>query len=141
MASSYSPLDHVRRSRTRSTSHFECRPQSPALSTASGVTSSSHTLDISTSAESGNIPASRPIVREKHKKHRLRDIDRKDICNYHLSHPHARQEDIGAHFGVERSTISKILKEKDRWLNISEEDERDQSAKHRYPQFSPTHLQ
>ena len=140
-STSYSPFDHVRRSRTRSTSHFEGRPQSPALSTASGVTSSSHTLDISTSAEPGNIPASLPIVREKHKKHRLNDFARKKICIYHLSHPHARQEDIGAKFGVERSTVSKVLKEKDRWLNISEEDERDQSAKHRYPEFPPTHLQ
>ena len=125
----------MRRSRTRSTSYFEGRPQSPALSTTSGVTNSSHTFDNSTSVEQNNIPASRPIVREKHKKHRLRDVDRKSICVYHITNPNARQEDIGAFFGVERSTISKILKEKDRWLNISEEDECDQSAKHRYPKF------
>jgi hypothetical protein len=136
MASPYSPFDHIQRSRTRSISHFES-PHSPALSTASGVTHSSHTIDHSASAEPTKITASRPIIREKHKKHRLRDIDRKKICNYHLSNPNARQEDIGAHFGVERSTISKILKEKDRWLNISEEDECDQSAKHRYPQNFP----
>ena len=135
MTSPYSPFEHVRRSRTRSTSHFEVRPQSPALSTTSGVTNSSYTLDNLTSAEQSNIPASRPIVREKHKKHRLRDIDRKKICIYHLTHPNARQEDIGAYFGVERSTISKILKEKDRWLSISEEDECNQSAKHRYLEF------
>ena len=135
MASPYSSFEHVRRSRTRSTSHFEGRPQSPALSTTSGFTNSSHTLDNSTSTEQSNVPASRPIVREKHKKHRLRDVDRKSICIYHLTNPNARQEDIGAFFGVERSTISKILKEKDRWMNISEEDECDQSVKHRYPEF------
>jgi hypothetical protein len=134
MASPYSPFEHVRRSRTRSISHFEGRPQSPALSTTSGVTNSSHTFDNATSEQS-NIPASRPILREKHKKHRLRDVDRKNICIYHINNPNARQEDIGAYFGVERSTISKILKDKDRWLNISEEDECDQSAKHRYPEF------
>ena len=135
MAAPYSPFEHVRRSRTRSTSYFEGRPQSPALSTTSGVTNSSYTLDNSTSADQSNIPSSQPIVREKHKKHRLRDGDRKSICVYHLTHPNARQEDIGAYFGVERSTISKILKEKDRWLSISEEDECDQSAKHRYLEF------
>ena len=135
ITSHYSSLDHVRRSRTRSTSHFEGRPHSPALSTTSGVTNSSYTFDNSTSADQSNIPASRAIVREKHKKHRLRDVDRKKICIYHLTNPNARQEDIGAHFGVERSTISKILKEKDRWLSISEEDECDHSAKHRYPDF------
>ncbi|KAF8809578.1 hypothetical protein BYT27DRAFT_7210187 [Phlegmacium glaucopus] len=97
MASPYSSFEH-----------------SPALSTTSGITSSSHTLDNSTSAESSKIAPSRQMVREKHKKHRLRDVDRKNICLYHLSNPNARQEDIGAFFGVERSTISKILKEKDR---------------------------
>jgi hypothetical protein len=135
MASPYSSFEHVRRSRTRSTSYFEGRPHSPALSTTSGVTNSSYTFDNSTSADQSNIPASRAIVREKHKKHRLRDFDRKSICIYHLTNPNARQEDIGAHFGVERSTISKILKEKDRWLSISEEDECDQSAKHKYLNF------
>lgn len=69
-------------------------------------------------------------------------MDRKEICNYHLLNPNARQEDIGGYFGVERSTISKILKDKERWLNISEEDECDQSTKHRYPEFPiPNHLQ
>ena len=135
MPSPYSSFDHAPRSRTRSISHFEGRPQSPALSATSGVTNSSHSLENSTSAESSTIPVSRPIVREKHKKHRLRDVDRKNICVYHLSNPNARQEDIGAHFCVERSTISKILKEKDRWLSISEEDECDQTAKHRYREF------
>jgi hypothetical protein len=104
-------------------------------STSTGPSPQSFTLNNSTSADQSNIPSSRPIVREKHKKHRLRDVDRKSICVYHLTHPNARQEDIGAYFGVERSTISKILKEKDRWLSISEEDECDQSAKHRYLEF------
>jgi hypothetical protein len=67
----------------------------------------------------------------KHTKHRLRDADRKNICLYHLSHPHARQEDIGSVFGVERSTISKILKEKDKWLNLTEEESNDPLSKHR----------
>lgn len=135
MSSPYPPFDNIRRSRTRSASHFEGRSHSPALSTTSGVTNSSHTLDNSTSPDSILTP--RPIVKEKHRKHRLRDADRKHICLYHLDNPNARQEDIGAYFNVERSTISKILKEKDRWLNISEEDECDPTTKHRYSKFTP----
>jgi len=49
-----------------------------------------------------------------------------------LDHPNARQEDIGTAFGVERSTISKILKDKDRWLNISDDDQGTElTSKHR----------
>lgn len=103
------------------------RQHSPAVSPASSVSS--------LPPENSRPITSRPPPYQKpkgHKKHRLRDLDRKMICQYHLDNPNARQEDIGSHFGVERSTISKILKEKDKWLNISAEDERnDQTAKHR----------
>jgi len=66
----------------------------------------------------------------KHTKYRLRDADRKNICLYRLEHPYARQEDIGAAFGVERSTISKILKDKEKWLNLTEK-ANDPSSKRR----------
>ncbi|CAA7261361.1 unnamed protein product [Cyclocybe aegerita] len=130
MASPYSPYDHARRSRTRSSCTFPPRAPSPTLSSVSAQTSTGS----GSRGESSREPALRP--KEKHHKHRLRDIDRKNICLHHLQNPNARQEDIGAVFGVERSTISKILKEKEKWLNISEEEEKDEnSAKHRPSKF------
>jgi hypothetical protein len=54
------------------------------------------------------------------KQRRLKDSERKDICRYFIEHPKERQEDIAARFSVERSTISKILKNKDRWLNMDD---------------------
>lgn len=41
-----------------------------------------------------------------------------------------RQEDIAAKFGVERSTISKILKNKAKWLKVPD-DETFHSARYR----------
>ena len=122
------------------------RDHSPALSTHSGHTSQSSTrgglngsvnlLDgpssHADSARGASLDALRPKKKERHHKHKLRDQDRKAICVYHLEHPNARQEDIGSVFGVERSTISKILKDKDRWLNISDDDPGNEtSGKHR----------
>lgn len=52
------------------------------------------------------------------KKSRLTNFDRRDICIYQRDTPGVRQEDIAKKWGVERSTISKILKEKQRWLAI-----------------------
>ena len=31
-----------------------------------------------------------------------------------------KQDQIASYFGVERSTVSKILKQKEKWLNMSE---------------------
>lgn len=49
---------------------------------------------------------------------KLTDQDRKAICVFRELHPTTKQDDIGLRFGVERSTVSKILKLKDKWLNI-----------------------
>jgi len=54
------------------------------------------------------------------KQRRLKNSERKDICRYFIEHPKERQEDIAARFSVERSTISKILKNKDRWLSMDD---------------------
>ena len=116
-----SPYTYVHRSRQRSDSLYDHRVPSPVPSS----TSQQSSADPPESSKSRRDP---PL---KHTKHRLRDADRKNICLYHLSHPHARQEDIGSVFGVERSTISKILKEKDKWLNLTEEESNDPLSKHR----------
>lgn len=48
----------------------------------------------------------------------MTNVDRREICLHHLNFPNARQEDIASKFGVERSTISKILKYKQKWLTM-----------------------
>ena len=80
-----------------------------------------------------------PVVR-KHKKQRLFNVDRKEICLYHKENPTARQEDIAIKYGVERSTISKILKHKQKWMNVPTEEEF-KVAKHRYlvPPYQPSY--
>ncbi|KAF8610597.1 hypothetical protein BDV93DRAFT_20635 [Ceratobasidium sp. AG-I] len=57
-------------------------------------------------------------IRRRANKQRLDDARRKEICTYARDRPKARQEDIALRYGVERSTISKILKNKDKWLSV-----------------------
>lgn len=47
----------------------------------------------------------------------LTDEDRRRMCLYHEEHKTAKQTDIGALFGVERSTVSKVLRQKEKYLN------------------------
>jgi hypothetical protein len=75
--------------------------------------------------------ASSVVERQKQRKQRLFNVDRKAICIYHMQYPNARQEDIAQRYGVERSTISKILKHKTRWMNVPEA-ENLRVAKHRH---------
>lgn len=53
---------------------------------------------------------------------KLANSDRKAICLYREQHPTMKQDHIGEIFGVERSTVSKILKNKDKWLAIKDDD-------------------
>ncbi|KAF7163942.1 hypothetical protein CNMCM5623_008603 [Aspergillus felis] len=50
----------------------------------------------------------------------LTDEDRRRMCLYHEEHKTAKQTDIGALFGVERSTVSKVLRQKEKYLNPDE---------------------
>uniref|UniRef100_UPI00358F3611 tigger transposable element-derived protein 6-like n=1 Tax=Myxine glutinosa TaxID=7769 RepID=UPI00358F3611 len=51
---------------------------------------------------------------------------KKELCLYKEDHPKATQEDVRRHFSLEwgitigRSTVSDILKQKDKWLSLSE---------------------
>ncbi|RKF64987.1 hypothetical protein GcM3_127007 [Golovinomyces cichoracearum] len=47
----------------------------------------------------------------------LTDEDRKRMCQYHEDNPSKKQAEIGALFGVERSTVSKILRQRDKYLS------------------------
>ncbi|KAG6890786.1 hypothetical protein C0995_003216 [Termitomyces sp. Mi166 len=75
-------------------------------------------LSADSSASAPDTPPAEVISKPRGKKRHLEDHDRKAICLYHQEHPQERQEDIGKEFDVERSTISKILKQKAKWLNI-----------------------
>ncbi|KAF8526156.1 hypothetical protein JB92DRAFT_1189867 [Gautieria morchelliformis] len=68
------------------------------------------------------FPPKSTITKPPHRKQKLANSDRKAICMYAKQHPSARQEDIAARYNVERSTISKILKNKERWLGCPDDD-------------------
>ncbi|KAF9267516.1 CenpB-DNA-bind-domain-containing protein [Marasmius fiardii PR-910] len=149
-STSYSPYSTYH-SRSNSTSNP--RSTSPALSISTSISSHSHSgttnnhPDLlgsfdrncySPAASPSHKPdspvTSNPQTRPKQRKQRLFNVDRQAICQFHLDHPTARQEDIANRFRVERSTISKILKHKAKWLNVKPE-EGLKVAKHRPSKF------
>lgn len=72
--------------------------------------------------------------RQKHKM-KLLNVDRKRICIHHLQNPNMKQEALAQTFGIERSTVSKILKEQDRWLAIPDDGQDELTSKHRSPRY------
>lgn len=71
---------------------------------------------------------SSPIKTTNRHTRKLSNAERKAICQFHQTHPGWKQDDIGAHFGYERSTISKTLKFKDKYLAMDSEDDASSSA-------------
>ncbi|KAI4089612.1 MAG: hypothetical protein LQ339_008518 [Xanthoria mediterranea] len=47
----------------------------------------------------------------------LTDQDRRRMCQYHEENPSVKQTEIGTLFGVERSTVSKVLRLKEKYLH------------------------
>ncbi|KAF5389294.1 hypothetical protein D9757_003469 [Collybiopsis confluens] len=93
-----------------------------------------------------NLP--RAYSKPKARKQRLFNIDRKAICEFHMAHPNEKQEVIARRYGVERSTISKILKDKEKWLSIDPLEGAAYSvngpfmlAKHRPSKFPPVEFE
>jgi hypothetical protein len=115
----YSPYAFFRHSRSGSHVTSAPRSASPALSVVSAIT----TISSAPSALTSGGRLSPSLSRERHRKGRLTNKDRRDICLYHSKTPAARQEDIAAMWHVERSTISKILKAKAKWLATPLEDD------------------
>lgn len=68
-----------------------------------------------------------PRAYRKHTKQSLSTIDRKAICQRHVFNPLETHDKIASAYGVDRTTISKILKNKEKWLNA----ENDGRAKRR----------
>ncbi|KAF9377703.1 hypothetical protein CPB97_010005 [Podila verticillata] len=63
---------------------------------------------------------------------------KKAICRYHVAHPKARHFEINDALGidVERTTILKIVKEKDKWLNLDSRGSAGKKAVRRPAKFS-----
>lgn len=74
-------------------------------------------------------------LRQAKQKKKLRNIDRKRICDYSVANPAVKQDAIASKFGIERSTVSKILKQKEKWLAIDPESSDARIAKHRAVKF------
>lgn len=72
-----------------------------------------------------NRRRSSPIKVTGRHQRKLSNAERKAICVFHLTHPGWKQDDIGAHFGYERSTISKTLKFKEKYLAMNSDDDED----------------
>ena len=69
------------------------------------------------------------------RKTKLINETRRAICMYAEENPSARQEDIASHYQIERSTVSKILKQKDKWKSIIPGGASSRVAKHRCVYF------
>jgi transposase-like protein len=93
------------------------------------------------SATPTEAPPRPPAQPEKARK-TLSNEQKRAMCQYHQDHPHARQADIGQKFGVERSTVSKVLRQKDQYLKPDPELEQEQAsgkrAKTKHPDFDRT---
>lgn len=51
----------------------------------------------------------------------LTNIQKKELCEYKSAHPTATYEEIARNFGIGRSTVGDIIKEKEKWLAITED--------------------
>ncbi|KAH0527924.1 hypothetical protein TsFJ059_002845 [Trichoderma semiorbis] len=85
-------------------------------------------------------PSPRPPVHHEKARKTLSAEQKRAMCQYHEDNPGTRQADIGAKFGVERSTVSKVLRHKDQYLK--QDPEPDSSAlkrlKGKHPDFDRT---
>ncbi|KAI1106314.1 hypothetical protein F4804DRAFT_52602 [Jackrogersella minutella] len=63
-------------------------------------------------------PPRLPTINTAQPRKTLTDEDRRNMCLFHEDNPHAKQTEIGQKFGVERSTVSKVLRRKELYLNL-----------------------
>lgn len=140
---SYAPSPYQNGAPTFFNAGYGPRSASPTLSVVSGNTSvSSHRDQHRPYQAPRTYPTTQPqvwpqkiIIRDKSRKQRLFDHERKEICRIAEAHPHWRQEDIANMFHVERSTISKVLKDKKKWLALADSDEAPPPTRPGYPSF------
>ncbi|RSL65595.1 hypothetical protein CEP54_004185 [Fusarium duplospermum] len=87
-------------------------------------------------------PVDPPRLPTQHEKSRktLTTEQKRAMCQFHEDNPGTRQADIGARFGVERSTVSKVLRHKDQYLKRDQEPENPavKRGKGKHPDFDRT---
>ncbi|KAF8631807.1 hypothetical protein AX17_005022 [Amanita inopinata Kibby_2008] len=136
LSSPYSPYPYYTnhsRSEPSVQPAIDPRPESPSNSITSSMSLSGAAYETVSPRNHVGSPAGMH-TRVKHKKQRLCNAQRKEICEYAEKHPNARQEDMAILWKVERSTVSKILKNRDKWLRLPD-DEYNGIVKHRYSKF------
>ncbi|KAI0186612.1 hypothetical protein F4808DRAFT_95265 [Astrocystis sublimbata] len=74
-------------------------------------------IPISTVAAPPRQQPKLPTINTSQPRRTLTDQDRRDMCKFADENPGVKQHDIGLRFGVERSTVSKVLRRKDQYLN------------------------
>lgn len=86
------------------------RSSSPSISVISTLTSQSNATS--------HVSVSPNLLKthRKQRKQKLTDDQRREICIFAEKNPTMRQEDIAAKWFIERSTVSKILKDKKKWV-------------------------
>ncbi|KZT05097.1 uncharacterized protein LAESUDRAFT_715138 [Laetiporus sulphureus 93-53] len=60
--------------------------------------------------------SSRPVFRRNH----ITTIDRKALCELHEKDPTLTHKELGELYGIKRSTVTKLLKHKKRWLESTQ---------------------
>lgn len=101
--------------------------------TPSGTGTSENSSIVSRTGSFASSPASRPsnmfpaastylgqAQKFLKKKAKLTNIDRKRMCIYNQVNPMVKQEDIAKIFGVDRTTVSKVLRQRDKYLNVED---------------------
>ncbi|KAF7532498.1 hypothetical protein G7Z17_g13634 [Cylindrodendrum hubeiense] len=87
-------------------------------------------------------PVDPPRLPAQHEKSRktLTTEQKRAMCQFHEDNPGTRQADIGARFGVERSTVSKVLRQRDQYLKRDQEPDHAalKRAKGKHPDFDRT---
>ncbi|KAL9094603.1 MAG: hypothetical protein Q9165_003162 [Trypethelium subeluteriae] len=94
------------------------QPLLPTASASSTPLSASTSLSAPASAPASVPPPNsrRPSQTGSTPRKTLTDADRRRMCLYHEENPTTKQTEIGALFGVERSTVSKVLRNKEKYL-------------------------
>lgn len=54
------------------------------------------------------------------RKPKLTDYDRKQMCLYHQANPGCRQDVIAKMYGIDRTTVSKVLRHSDKYLSMED---------------------
>lgn len=124
------PLPSTFSSVTSGYLHGPAEPQPSLPSSAFSASPEGDTLPSAVSSTNGGpVRGGRQGQKTKTK---LTDMDRKFICVFAQNHPKARQEDIATKFAVERSTVSKILKCKEKWMKVDFFSSEARVVKHRF---------